>query len=63
MEEKCSNCQYYHMLKHNRVVGKRYEVSHCCDALLHIDKKDAHTFIIEVSPDDMCELYKERTDA
>ena len=51
------------MLKHNREVGKRYEVSHCCDALLHIDKPDKHTFIIEVSPDDMCELYKERKDA
>ena len=62
-EEKCSNCKYYHMLKHNRVIGKRHEISHCCDVLLHIEKEDAHTFILEVSPDDVCEMYKERTDA
>ena len=56
--EKCSNCIYFHRLKHNHSsVG--FVESHACDVLLHIDD-GGEGWIQEVHPDGMCEMFTER---
>lgn len=55
MTEKCENCLYLRRLKHNFTVGKGYEESKCCVALLEDDG-----WVQEVKQDDFCEMYERR---
>ena len=53
----CAKCKYYHVLKHNFVIGKGFEKSHCCDVLLH---SDGEGWVQEVEPSGMCEMFERR---
>lgn len=56
--ECCSECKYFHKLKHNFKQGEGFEESYCCNVLVHGDG-----WIQEVTPTSMCEMFtrKERT--
>ena len=53
MKECCANCKYWKRLKHNFVVGKGFEESHCC--VVFVDEDD--TFILETKENGMCEMF------
>jgi hypothetical protein len=62
IEEKCSNCQYYHNLKHNFKVGQGFEESHCCDVIMYLPDSKAHIdntkpWITETEPNSICEMF------
>lgn len=54
MKEQCKHCKHCIRLKHNFTVGKGFEESFCCIVLVH----DEDGFVIEVSEDSMCEIFK-----
>lgn len=60
MNDKCSNCKYYHKLKHSFKQG--FTETACCIVLTRcdedVDKFDS--FVIEVEPDGMCEMFTKR---
>ena len=62
MNDKCSNCKYYHKLKHSFRRGKGFTETACCIVLTRcdedVDKFDS--FVVEVEPDSMCEMFAER---
>lgn len=58
--ECCAKCKYYHRLKNNFKVGEGFEESHCCDVLLHLPKDESEGWVQEVTPQDRCEMYKEK---
>lgn len=60
--EQCSNCLYFHRLKKDFVVGVGFKESYCCDVLLHFDKDDENTFVLETEKEGMCEMYKGKED-
>lgn len=62
MDKKCGNCKFYHKLKHTFIQGKGFTETACCIALTRCgeDVDDFSTFVIEVEPDDMCEIWTER---
>ena len=51
----CEKCKYFRVLKHNFETGKGFELSHAC--VLYAE--DSESFIIEVVPQDMCEMFTE----
>lgn len=55
--ECCKKCEYFHKLKHGFIRGDGFVESYCCDVLLHFDKKDEHTYVMEVTEEGMCEMY------
>lgn len=55
--ERCENCQYFTQLKHNFKVGIGYESSNCCTVFA----KGTDGFVVETTPNDMCECFKRRT--
>lgn len=61
MNDKCSNCKYYHKLKHSFIQGQGFTETACCIVLTRcdedVDKFDS--FVIEVDPDSMCEVFTE----
>lgn len=65
MKDECSNCKYYHKLKHSFRQGKGFTETACCIALTRcdedVDKFDS--FVIEVEPDSMCEMFTEREES
>lgn len=56
--ECCATCQYFHRLKKDFVRGVGFTESFCCDVLLHFDKDDENTFVLEVTDKDMCEMFE-----
>lgn len=57
-DEKCENCKYYHVLKHNFKQYVGFEESHCCTYFRdNLEDNDVDWFIIEVKPDSMCEVF------
>ena len=62
MNECCANCRYFHKLKKDFEIGVGFKESFCCDVLLHFDKDDEYTFVLEVNAEDMCEMYKGKED-
>ena len=54
--ERCENCEHYIRLKHNFKQGVGHEESHACV----IFAKDKDAFIVEVTPNDMCEMFTEK---
>lgn len=50
MSECCANCKHWKRLKHNFVVGKGFEESHCC--VVFVDD-----FILETKENGMCEMF------
>ena len=58
--ECCAKCKYYHRLKNNFKVGEGFEESHCCDVLLHLPKDESEGWVQEVTPQNRCEMYKEK---
>ena len=56
MQARCELCKYYRQLKHNFRRGIGWELSHVC--VLYVD--DADSFLLEVSPNEMCEVFTER---
>ena len=63
MNECCGNCIYFHRLKKDFVKGVGFKESFCCDVLLHFDKDDEHTFVLETEKDGICEMYRGKEDA
>lgn len=62
VEEKCKNCKYFRKLKHSFKVGKGYDNSSCC-VLFTKDPKDGDeydSFVVEVTPDSICEMFVRR---
>ena len=55
MNERCEICKYYRSLKHNFKQGEGFEQSHVC--VLYAE--DQATFLVEVNPGDMCEMFTE----
>ena len=65
--ERCENCIFFHMLKHNFERGKGFQHSHCCTVWVEYDLargeySDA-TWIQQVSPDGMCEMFCDKEKA
>lgn len=56
MEDRCIECKHFFRLKHNFVVGKGFEESHCC--LLFVPDEGA--FVLEVQKDDICECFQRK---
>lgn len=52
MSEHCKDCIHCQKLEHNFEVGKGYDESLACDVL--------HDLIVEVSENDMCEMFEEK---
>lgn len=61
--ECCANCKFYAELKISKrvvsglVVGKnrsRFDETHCC---LMFVKTENEPYVLEVEPNDMCEMY------
>lgn len=59
MNKCCRNCKYYHTLKHNFTVGEGFKLSHACVALFYEEGDEDDVFMVEVAPDDMCEMFDE----
>ena len=57
--ERCENCAYYALLEHNFKKGTGFEKSHCCVHFVCTERKG---YVIEVSPDDLCEAFARRAD-
>lgn len=59
---KCSECLFFHPLKHNYTQKEGFEESYCCDALLHAkDRKSSEKpWIQQVSLDGWCEMFAKR---
>lgn len=61
---KCSECLFYHRLKHNFIKGKGYIESKCCTVWVDYDLEHPDTikssFVLEVHPDDFCEMFQRR---
>ena len=62
MYNKCSNCKYYHKLKHSFKQGMGFTETACCIVLTRCDEDvdEFDSFVVEVEPDDMCEMFTER---
>lgn len=58
MTDRCKNCKYFHLLKHNFKQGQGFEQSYACDVLLHIGEGDG--WIQEVDRDGHCEVFTEK---
>lgn len=60
---RCEKCKYYRPLRHNFVVGKGYEESHCCVVLLaeaEREKNECEPWVQEVESEDRCEMFIRR---
>ena len=57
MTDRCKNCKYFHLLKHNFKQGQGFEQSYACNVLLHMD---GDGWIQEVTEDSMCEMFTEK---
>lgn len=57
--ERCENCAYYALLEHNFKKGTGFEKSHCCVHFVCTERKG---YVIEVSPDALCEVFARRAD-
>lgn len=57
--ERCADCAFYSILKHNFTRGKGFEYSHCCVFFPLTERKG---YVIEVSPNDRCEVFARRAD-
>lgn len=61
---KCKDCKYYRRLKHNFKVGKGFEESNCCIAILIMDKietgNNLKAWVQEVEPNSFCEMFEQR---
>lgn len=62
MNEQCSECRFYHRLKHNFELGKGFEESHCCTVWIELEPI-LDSWVQEITADDICELFtrKEQT--
>ena len=54
-DKSCDNCKYNRILEHNYVIGKGYEKSRCCTALL--DVHEEYGVIRQVYHRGICEKY------
>lgn len=55
--ERCENCAFYSVLRHNFKVGTGFEYSHCCVMFPMTERKG---YVIEVTPNGMCECFARR---
>ena len=55
MTECCKNCKYWKKLKHNFVVGKGFEHSHCC--VLFVSEESEDCFCLETEANELCEMF------
>ena len=51
----CKNCKYWKKLKHNFVVGKGFEHSHCC--VLFVGEESEDCFCLETKANELCEMF------
>lgn len=57
--ECCGRCMFIHRMKHNLEKGKGFQESYACDVLMHRDDGE-DGWIQEVTPQGMCEMFKEK---
>lgn len=69
MDERCKNCAYFYQLKlHSREWTPRgiktnfscFDVSSCCVALPKEPNSEYEAFALEVTENDMCEMFTPR---
>ena len=62
MNKKCSKFKYYHKHKHSFKQGMGFTETACCIVLTRCDEDvdDFDSFVVEVEPDDLCEMFTER---
>jgi len=65
MDEKCTNCKYFHRLKYGFEVGTGFKESSCCIAFTRLcDLRDSiddyDSFVVECEENDRCEMFTER---
>ena len=53
----CIECKHYLKLKHNFEVGKGFEESHCCIALLQMVDTTPDCWVQEVNDNGGCEMF------
>ena len=59
IKECCANCRYLRRLKHNFKREMGFEESYCCSVWLRDPNDIKSTWVQEVSPNDMCEMFTE----
>ena len=59
MAERCVDCDYCSILKHNFKVGEGFEKSYCCVAFPLTEHAG---YVVEVTPNDRCEMFCRRAD-
>lgn len=57
--ERCENCEYYSNLECDFEKGKGLKKSHCC---LYFVLTERERYVIEVRPNDRCEVFARRAD-
>jgi len=59
--ERCADCKFYRLLKHNFALFEGYDESHCCVVFEYADEdkidKRKDSFVIECCEDDFCEMF------
>lgn len=58
--ECCDLCQFSVALRHNFKPVEGFKNSKCC--IVHADKGDRASYVLEVSPWDICEMFTRRAD-